>query len=264
MNLLHASVPILAQPEPPEPMIMHNTIMGEAAGMALIGIALFLWQARRGRRIWAKGWALTFGVGAVILTSLSWDTLTTGPFTAKPVINMVFGGPLFWFGILLGAAAVYLWTHADTLQEPLEGATEDAASYRFAGATIGTLLPVSLPILATGLNLLGNAVAIIRFNLVGGAPPNEPITGRLGHMEWMENGTFGLIYGVAAVATLLLVWAVRDLRGRIAAAVIVMYAGTGLFFLVFSALNEYTHPGLMVNTCVQGTMENCQEWKYNY
>ncbi|GGQ23396.1 hypothetical protein GCM10010187_44790 [Actinomadura coerulea] len=264
MDSLSKHVPVMAQPEAAEPMIMHNTIMGEAAGASLIALAVFLFLARRGDRLWARGWALTFGVGSLILTSLSWDAITTGPFTAKPEINMVFGGPLLWFGVLLGAAALYLWVHGDTLQEPAGAKRGETELYRFTATTRGTFSPVYLLVLAAGLNLLGNAAAIVRFNLVGGAPASEPITGRLGHIAWIENNSFGLVYALAGIATILLIGAVRDLGGRIAAVVITLFFATGLFFLVFSTLNEYTHPGLMTNKCVQGTMENCAKWKYNY
>jgi hypothetical protein len=90
---------------------------------------------------------------------------------------------------------------------------------------------------ALGLPLLGIAIAIFRFNLVGDAPDIEPITGQF---KGWENTTFGLVYLTAAVACFL-----ASARQWILSAW--MFLVVGGFFLVFASLNYYTHIGLLVN-----------------
>jgi hypothetical protein len=92
--------------------------------------------------------------------------------------------------------------------------------------------------------LVSIASAIFVYDLVGDAPPQEPITGQV--TGW-ENVTFGLVYLFAGLACLLAPWVKISQNTLITSTVVSWWRVTGAFFLLFSALNYYTHIGLLIN-----------------
>jgi uncharacterized membrane protein len=229
-------------------MIMYNTLLGVCAGLALIYLPRF-WAAVVRERMplqWlstrtsdAFGWAFTFGVLGFVLTVLGGMMTLTWPLTAKPYINTPFGEPSFLLGVLLLAAS-WLLTRA-------EFRSLDEQKLRDA------LTPVSRIVFWLGIVLVFCTLAIIRFNVVGGAPTSEPITGLLNAQPWVENLFFALLlYGLAAVGALLFPAVVRG-ESRLAWQVLYWsWTVSGLGFAAFSALNFYTHTGMLVNELTDG------------
>lgn len=231
-------------------MILYNTLIGVAAGLALILVPMFARKLYKREAVSAEGWALAFGVLGVILTVLGGLIATTWPLTANPPINIMFGEPTFMLGLLLLAAALFVW-HRKEVIAGLSGpvrAAEDARAY-----VLRTLAPVSWLLFALGLILLSCTVATVRFNVVGSAPAAEPITGLLHDYPIVENTFFAILYGLSAVAMLLVPFAVRKPGGPLPLIIGRCMVIAGVAFLLFSAMNYYTHIGLLLNL-ERGTM----------
>lgn len=232
-------------------LIMFNTLMGVCAGVALLLVPRF-WATVRGERppllllgsqpVSTSGWAASFGILGVVLTSLGFVTTVWHPSApAKDYIDTIFGEPTLLLGVILLAAAWYLGRRP-------EGEELDAATLR------AVLTPVSWVVFWLGVILVWCTLAIIRFNVVGSAPREEPITGLLHDWPMVENLFFALLlYAPAAIGCLLFPAAVR---GRSRAAWLVLYwcwTIAGLGFALFSAMNFYTHTGMLINMGTEGT-----------
>lgn len=225
-------------------LIMFNTLMGVCAGGAL-ALVPRLWAAVRGEHMrWhrggtdkvdARGWAVTLGVLGAILFPLGLIMSVVQPLSAaKPWIDALFGQPSLMLGVLLLAAAWFLARHSDT------NLTEQQLR--------GVLTPVSRVIVLLGLIQLSCAAAIIRFDAVSGAPPQEPITGRLHNYPWIENLFFGLVvYGLSALGCLLFPAAVRGRSPRAWHLLYWCWTISGHALIIFSAANFYTHTGMLTN-----------------
>lgn len=224
-------------------MILYNTLMGVAAGLSLILVTLLARKLRRRELIAPEGWALTFGVLGVILTALGGLMAVTWPLTVNPPINIMFAEPTLVLGLLMLAAAVFLWTRRELIMALAAPKAESA----FAQLS-RTLAPVSWLVFGLGMILASCALAIWRFNIVGGAPTAEPITGLLHDYPGIENGFFVMLYGLSALGALLAPWAWRRPNGAAARVMGWAWMTAGVCFLLFSAMNYYTHMGLLMNT----------------
>ncbi|MFI5495587.1 DUF981 family protein [Actinoplanes sp. NPDC051859] len=186
-------------------LIMFNTTMGVAAGLALVLVPRF-WAVVRdvrpplllvNRDREAGGWAATFGMLGAICTSLGFVMTVWHPLApAKDYIDSIFGEPTLMLGVLLLAAAWYLArTRGPINQDRLRAA----------------LSPASWVVFWLGIVLAWCAAAIARFNVVSSAPAEEPITGLLHDWPMIENLFFAIVlYGLAAVGCLAFPFAVRS------------------------------------------------------
>lgn len=226
-------------------MILYNTLMGVAAGLALILVPVLARRLHRRQPVAPEGWSLAFGILGIVLTFLGGLMTTTWPLTANPPINIAFAEPSFFLGLLLLAASFFLWKRRDSLDLLHSENTKHADSAY--GSLQRVLSPISWVLFALGLILLACTLAIFRFMLVGAAPELEPITGLLHNHPAIENTFFGVIYGLSAVGALLAPWAVRDLGSPAARVMGVCWTIAGVCFLLFSAMNYYTHIGMLVN-----------------
>lgn len=190
-------------------MIMYNTLMGVSAGL-----------------------------GGIM--SVTW------PLNVNPPINILFGEPCMFLGLLLIAAAVFLGVRREAISKT--GSTNKKESDEAFDYLMKVLRPVSWVIFGLGLILLACTFAIVRFELVGAAPPFEPFTGLLHEHPVIENTFFAILYGLPAIGTLLFPWALRsEFGGTVTKVVIGTLMATGILFLLFSAMNYYTHIGMLVN-----------------
>lgn len=224
-------------------MPTYNTIMSVAAGAGLLSVVLFGRAVSRGSEVSYEGHALNFGVLGVILTITGAHMTLTWPFaTYFPFDNIIFGEPSLAFGVLLLAAALVLWRRADrfrTSSDPAEDVRSLAA-------------PFSIFVVGLGLSLIAIAFAGLVFQLFA-APPEEPISGAFSRWPWVEATFMSGLFGVAGVGAALLPVAVRQLRRKARLTPVQWIVGlalglTGLAFLLFGALNFFTHIGLIVNT----------------
>lgn len=208
-------------------MILYNTLIGLSAGTGLI---LTVWLRKivlLGSLINRHTWAAAIIAVGLVLSVLGTLMATTWPLTANPPVNIVFGEPAMMFGILLVIAGILLW---------------NAGSVH----SFSALRPINLIVSVVGLMMLAFSIAIIRFNLIGGAPEAEPITGRLHSLPWIENTFFGVLYGLVALGAL------ANASIRLDRVTTLAWSIAGYAFIGFSALNCYTHVGLLINL-INGT-----------
>ncbi len=227
-------------------MILYNTLIGVAAGMTLITIPILARKLLiRREAIAPEGWSLVLGVNGIILTFLGGLMSVTWPLTANTPINIMFGEPTLLLGVLLLAAALFLWLRKGIVID-VAGTAKQAANDAHA-YIVKVLQPVSWLLFALGLVLLSCALAIWRFQIVGAAPAAEPITGLLNKWPVIENTFFVILYVLPAIGLLLTPFALRNIHGplfKIAGWCLVV---AGVLFLLFSAMNYYTHMGMLVN-----------------
>lgn len=226
-------------------MVVYNEIVALTAGAGLLGFAKFLSDVVRARKIDSEGWAGFFGVAGVLLFALGLHTTVTWPFGGDgfEYANIAFGQPAVAFGALMLLAAIYLWRHRTLYQgEPEAASTATLASFKPVGIFVGAL----------GLGMAVIALSFVRYQL-GAAPPEEPISGRVGHLPLIEAVFLGGLWGVVALGAILFAIALwTDRTGLLRWAVWAWVLG-GIGFTLFGAMNFYTHIGMYYNIA-NGTM----------
>lgn len=211
-------------------MVLYNTLMGVCAGAIMLLVGNLVHRSATGRL--APGPAPLHGPAllalGVPLTALSLHMALTWPLNVNPPINIAFAEPCLVLGVLATIAGGFL-----TVLSGRSFTVEDKV-----------LAPVRWVVFAVGLVLASTASAILSYDLVGDAPPQEPITGQFA--GW-ENTFFFAIYALAALGCLLAPW-VSIARLTVATRVAVWaWELSGLAFLLFSVLNYRTHIGLLIN-----------------
>ena len=131
----------------------------------------------------------------MLLLVLGLHTTVTWPFGGDgfEYANIAFGQPAAGFGALLLLAAVYLWRHRALFEGDVEAAN---------AAAIAALKPAGIFVGALGLGMAVLAISFVRFQL-GAAPPEEPISGRFGHLPILEALFLGGLWGIVAAGALL-------------------------------------------------------------
>lgn len=216
-------------------MILYNTLMGVCAGALLLTlsgiIAIRVQDGELTLVSRSTGFVLlTFGS---ILTVLAGAMTLTWPLNVNPPINIIFAEP----NLLLGVVAVIA-----------------GVIFMLDRAHVFDDLPLVFLAQVVGLILTACTLAILRFDLVGDAPDLEPITGQL---KGWENTFFAILYGLAALGALVSRWVLFSRWAFLTQRVAWLTAGVG--FLVFSALNYYTHVGLLRNlACVEAGEVGCE------
>jgi uncharacterized membrane protein len=227
-------------------MILYNTLMGVAAGLALILVPVLARKLYRRQRIAPEGWSLTFTILGILLTFLGGLMTVTWPLNVNQPINIAFGEPTLVLGLLLLTGAWYLWSQRAVVSTLATGSKKESDE---AWATLMRVLsPVSWVVFALGMILLACTIAIVRFTLVGAAPPFEPITGRLNEWPWIENTFFAVMYGLSALGALLFPFALKADAFMLRRIMGISWVIAGVLFLLFSVMNYYTHIGLLVNS----------------
>jgi uncharacterized membrane protein len=228
---------------------VYNTLMAIPAGLGLLMIASLGYRLSRGASIHRKAWAIAFGALGAILTFLGAVMTVTWPLTGPTAFdNIAFGEPSLALGVILIAGALLLG--ADRL-------------WAEAGEAPAEITGTSWPRLATLLQPLswfGGAMglALISIAFVGPffgpweAPPQEPISGEFAGMPWLENAFIALMYAGIGLGAVLLPFALapRSLelaKGRLKT-IGALFAITGTVWVLFGAMNYYTHIGLTINT----------------
>lgn len=222
-------------------MPTYNTVMSLAVGAALLSLVALGRALSQKKALYPEGWALNFGVLGFILTLTGGHMTLTWPFAKYfPFDNIIFGETSLAFGVLLLAAAFFFWRRADLLRTSPEPGRELAQAGR----------PLQFFIFGLGLSLVAIACAGIAFQLFA-APPEEPISGRFANYPWVEAIFISGLFALVGVAALLFPFALRSETEEPTAlqkVTGVLLGLSGLAFLLFGALNYYTHIGLIVNT----------------
>ncbi|ROO86213.1 putative membrane protein [Actinocorallia herbida] len=221
-------------------MPTYNTIMAVAAGAGLL-LVVGLWRrlAEPAGELHTEGFALAFGVLGTILTLTGLHMTLTWPLAAGgfPFDNIVFGEPALAFGVLLLGAGAYLWRRGRILEEHPERERHLA----------GLAGPVSVFVFGMGLACWGIAAAGIWYQLFA-APKEEPISGLLADHPMVEAVFISLLYFLVGFGAVLFPFALGGRRPGLAKVLLWCWAIAGVLFLLFGALNYFTHIGLIVNT----------------
>ena len=220
-------------------MVVYNEIVALTAGAGLIGFAWFLSHLVKGQRIDSEGWAAFFGVSGVLLFTTGLHTTVTWPFGGDgfEYANIAFGQPALAFGVLMLFAAIYLWRHRELFAGDVEIANK---------AALVSLKPISISIGALGLAMAVLAISFVRYEL-GAAPEIEPISGRFGHMPILEAVFLGGLWGIVALGGLLFAIALLTNRPTLLKWAVYAWLLGGIGFLLFGAMNFYTHIGMYHN-----------------
>ena len=224
-------------------MIFYNTIVGLAAGVALVLIAELLKKLANREKVPAEGFALGFGMTGFILTVLGTTISVMWPYNKVLHANIMMGEPAPAFGVSLAAASFFLWRRREIFDDLGEGneKSEEAIAY-----IVAVLRPVSNWILATGLMMASLTAAILYYQL-GHAPPQEPISGHFGQ-SWVEPSFLGLLWGLTSLGALLLPAGVLKWNRKVLMVAVICWKVAGVLFVLFSAMNYFTHIGLLMNT----------------
>lgn len=220
-------------------MVVYNELIAITAGAGLLGFAGFLAQILRNKRIDSEGWAGFFGASGLLLFVLGVHTTVTWPYGGDgfEYANIAFGQPAAAFGALLLLAAVYLWRHRELFKGDVETANATVlAGLKPAGILVGTI----------GLGMAVLAISFVRYEL-GAAPPEEPISGRFGDMPILEALFLGGLWGIVAIGALLFAIALWTDRPQLLRWAIWAWVIGGAVFLLFGAMNFYTHIGMYHN-----------------
>jgi uncharacterized membrane protein len=200
--------------------ILYNTLMAVCAGLGLVLTANVL---RHWKNDSLQNHARDHGIALIAvgfpLALLSFLMATTWPLHVNPPVNIAFAEPSALFGILLLLAGIVL-IFARSCTWPT---------------------PVMIVVFVVGMILATISSAIFSYNLIGDAPPMEPITGQV--TGW-ENTVFGVVYALAALGCLVAPWA-----NRLRAYYVTYLSWTlaGVFFILFGVLNYRTHIGMLLN-----------------
>jgi len=226
-------------------MVVYNELVAVTAGAGLIGFAWFVHHLITGKQVDSEGWAGFFGVTGLLLFVLGIHTTVTWPFGGGgfEYANIAFGQPAAAFGALLLLASVYLWRHRVAFHD------DAAAAGRRA---LASLKPASIFVGALGLSMAVLAITFVRFQL-GAAPPEEPISGRVGHLPLIEAIFLGGLWAIVALGALLFAYALLTDRHELLRWVVWAWVIGGVVFLLFGAMNFYTHIGMYYNI-EHGTM----------
>jgi uncharacterized membrane protein len=224
-------------------MPTYNTIMSVAAGAGLILLVLLGRSAQTEGRFAADSWALASGVLGFILTLTGAHMTLTWPFAKYfPFDNIIFGETSLGLGALLLAAAFYLWKRAAVID-----VSDDP------GALLArTAKPLGIFIFALGLCLFSIAAAGVVFQLFA-APPQEPISGAFAAYPWIEAIFMSGLFALVGVGAVLFPFTLKHFSSHAKPTPVQIVVGvawglSGLAFLLFGALNFFTHIGLIIHT----------------
>src|SRR5262245_2416232 len=129
-------------------MILYNTIVGLAAGVGLFLVAELLKRFLNSETIEPEGFALTFGITGFIQTVLGLTISVMWPYTKVLHANIMMGEPALAFGLLLLAAAFFLWRKRDTVVDLGQGNEKSAKASAYL---LAVLRPISVWVFARGL-----------------------------------------------------------------------------------------------------------------
>ena len=224
-------------------MILYNTIVGLAAGVGLLLVAKLLKQFAQGEQVQPEGFALAFGITGFIQTVLGLAISVTWPYTKVLHANIMLGEPALAFGALLVAAAFFLWFKRDTVVDLGQG---NERSARASAYLLAVLRPVFVWVFATGLMMASLVVAIIYYQL-GHAPREEPISGYFSD-TWVEPGFLALLWSLISIGALVAPAAVAKWNSKGMNIARLCWTVAGGLLVLFSAMNYFTHIGLLMNT----------------
>ena len=230
---------------------LYNTIMSIATGVALLLIVRFFSHLAKEKVGQLEGWALGFAIPGFILTLTGAHMSLTAPLSKVgfPFDDIIFGESSLGFGVLLIAISILLWRKSNVYTK--QGINLNDA--KIVSNTLKKELPYLLkPIsyfgAAMGLALISIAFAGVTFKLFA-APPQEPISGAFANYPMLEATFISLLFAITGIGAILFSFIQKENPNQ-SLVKIVKYFWTiaGIIFVLFGAMNYFTHIGLIVNT----------------
>ncbi|WP_088363031.1 DUF981 family protein [Bacillus cereus] len=230
---------------------VYNTIMSVATGIGLLLMLRFVSHLHKNKVGQLEGWAIGFGIPGIILTLTGAHMVLTWPLSKVgfPFDDIIFGEPSLAFGIMLMAASILLWRKSNLYL----GQSIDMNDTKTVSETLKKELPYLVKPLsyfasAMGLALISIAFAGIKFQLFA-APPEEPISGAFADYPMLEATFISGLYAITGIGAALLPFALnKNANPNFAKAIKYLWALAGVTFVLFGAMNYFTHIGLIVNT----------------
>lgn len=229
---------------------MYNTLMAVAAGVGLLQLVRFGWLIQRDRTISLEGWAMGFGVNGFLLTLLGGAMTLTWPLSKVgfPFDDIIFGEPSLAFGVLMLAGAILLWRKSNLMfrSDPKQLGTKITGG-RVADDLTEMTRPLSYFAAAIGLGLIAIAFAGIYYQLFA-APPEEPISGQFADYPLLEASFISGLYALTGIGAILFPFGLNNRKSKLVKVIAVVWTLAGIAFVLFGAMNYFTHIGLIVNT----------------
>jgi uncharacterized membrane protein len=227
---------------------IYNTLMSVGAGVALLLLVSIGFRMIRGGHVNRGAHAVAFAAIGVLLAFLGAVMTVTWPLSGPTAFdNIVFGEPVLAMGVLLVAGSYLLGSQRFWSLSPAEDNLAGTSWSHLAGL----LRPLSWFGAAMGLGLIAIAFVGPVYS-PWEAPPQEPISSEFSNTEWLENGFISALYLLTGLGAVLLPFALgKDTLTKAKGLLKVIgafWAITGTAFVLFGALNYYTHIGLTINS----------------
>ena len=230
---------------------VYNTIMSVSTGIGLLLILRFGSHLAKEKVGQLEGWAIGFGIPGVILTITGIHMTLTWPLSqiGFPFDDIIFGEPSLAFGILLLAVSVLLWRKSNLyLRQGINMNDSKLVSNTLKKELPYLLKPLSYFAAAMGLALISIAFAGIKYQLFA-APPQEPISGAFADYPMLEATFISGLYAITGIGAVLFPFSLnKNANPNFAKVIKYLWTIAGIIFILFGAMNYFTHIGLIVNT----------------
>lgn len=222
-------------------MPTYNTIMSVAAGAALLSIAQIGRSLYEGQGFRPLGASINLAILALILFPTGLHMTLTWPMAKYfPFDNIIFGEPSLALGVILLGLSYYFYQYRKHGGYKLQEVAGDLYQTRYL-------------FYGLGMALIGIGVAGVTFQLFA-APKEEPISGRFAAYPMLEASFISIVYALIGLSAVLVPFGLKqwmadeDRLSGLHKLVYTLLMLTGYVWLLFGALNFFTHIGLIVHT----------------
>lgn len=230
---------------------VYNTIMSVSAGIGLLLIIRFGSHLAKEKVGQLEGWTIGLGIPGFILTLTGAHMTLTWPLSkiGFPFDDIIFGETSLAFGILLLAVSVLLWRKSNLyLKQGINMNDSKIVSNTLSKELPYLIKPLSYFAAAMGLALISIAFAGIGFQLFA-APPEEPISGAFADYPMLEATFMSGLFAIIGIGAVLFPFALnKNANPNFAKVIKFLWTVAGIAFVLFGAMNYFTHIGLIVNT----------------
>ena len=229
-------------------LILYNTVMGLAAGVALVLLPVFARYGATASQPMRNAWAWTFGVLGGLLTVLGIHLSVTWPLLGAA--NLIFGEPSVMFGVLLiaTAAIVSRTPIADSAKSDLSNQTVTHGSSKSLGEYVAELrevdevFPDELLIALRPVAYVGAFSGLMVILLgIGGAvfgeivfrPPSSEFPAGLVAGTGLEIVYMVITYGLLGLGAIVLPFGLHDRSYLTTTGYLLVAAGVLVLFITF-------------------------------
>jgi uncharacterized membrane protein len=225
--------------------------MSVSTGIGLLLILRFGSHLAKEKVGQLEGWAIGFGIPGFILTITGAHMILTWPLSkiGFPFDDIIFGEPSLAFGIMLVAVSILLWRKSNLyIKQGINMNDTKIVSSTLSKELPYLIKPLSYFAAAMGLALISIAFAGIKYQLFA-APPQEPISGAFADYPMLEATFISGLYAITGIGAVLLPFSLnKNANPNYAKVIKYLWTIAGIIFVLFGAMNYFTHIGLIVNT----------------